>query len=107
MSSYTPDCWVMLEITGANAKPIRKIFAGWRGGYMNSDSWRLNSGIVSTLIDDQGHYEFTGHSGSTYFCHANDYGMSHYMEQVLDSWRRKLDIHTEIKEIELESIVES
>ena len=106
MSEYTPDCWVMLEITRADKQPIRKIFAGWRGGFAG-DSWRLNSGIVSTCIDDQGHYEFTGHSGSTYYCHVNDYGMSGYMQQILNAWRKNLDADVEIKEIELESIVES
>jgi len=106
MSEYTPDRWVMLEITGPNNKPIRKIFAGWRGGFTEGDSWRLNSGITATRIDSQGHYEFDGNSGSTYFCHINDYGMSGYMAQVLESWRENMP-HVDFKEIELESITES
>jgi hypothetical protein len=106
MSEYTPDRWVMLEITGADNQPIRKIFAGWYGNFFQGNSWRLNSGIVATRIDDQGHYEFDGQSGSVYYCHVNNYGMSGYMSQVLESWRKNMP-DTQIKEIELESIAES
>jgi hypothetical protein len=105
MNEYTPDRWVMLEITGPNNKSIRKIFAGWSCGFAG-DSWRLNSGITATRTDDQGHYEFDGNSGSIYCCHANDYGMNSYMQQVLESWRENMP-HVDFKEIELDEIVES
>jgi hypothetical protein len=106
MSEYTPDRWIMLEITSKKLGTIRKIFAGWYGGFMGSDSWKLNSGVVATRIDDSGHYEFTGQSGSVYCCHANTHGMSGYMAQVLMDWRTKYP-HIDFKEIELESITES
>jgi hypothetical protein len=106
MNEYTPDRWVMLEITGLGSEPIRKIFAGWYGGYLGSDSWKLNSGVTDICIDDSGHYEFEGYSGSTYYCHANTHGMSGYMFSVLTSWRNMYP-HVEFKEIELEMIVES
>jgi hypothetical protein len=106
MSEYTPDRWTMLEITGKGSEPIRKIFAGWYGGYLGSDSWKLNSGVTNIRIDDSGHYEFDGQSGSTYYCHTNTYGMSGYMSQVLADWRTMYP-HIDFKEIELESIVES
>ena len=106
MSSYTPDRWVMLEITGKNSEPIRKIFAGWYGGFASGDSWKLNSGVTNIRVDDSGHYEFDGQSGSTYHCHVNTHGMSSYMFSVLASWR---DMYpsVDIKEIDLEMIAES
>ena len=106
MSTYTPDRWVMLEITGLGSKPISKIFAGWRGGYLGSDSWKLNSGVTSIRIDDSGHYEFDGYSGSTYFCHANTHGMTGYMFSVLTGWRNMYP-DVDFKEIDLEDIVVS
>ena len=40
----TPDSWVVLKIT-AETGVIYKVLAGWSGGYLDGDSWRLNSGI--------------------------------------------------------------
>ena len=104
MSEYTPDRWVMLEITGKNSEPIRKIFAGWYGGFTQGDSWKLNSGVTAIRMDDGGHYEFDGQSGSTYYCHVNGHGMSGYMFSVLTSWRNMYP-SIQIKEIALEDIV--
>ena len=106
MSDYTPDRWVMLEITGLGSKPIRKIFAGWYGGYLGSDSWKLNSGVTNIRIDDLGHYEFDGQSGSTYYCHVNTQGMTGYMFSVLTSWRNMYP-NVDFKKIDIEDIMPS
>ncbi len=106
MSEYTPDRWTVLEFSGPSIKTIRKVFAGWYGGYMGSDSWRLNSGITAVRINDKGFYEFDGSSGSTYYCHANSNGMSGYQASVLSSWITQFkDKNIQIQEISLESIV--
>ena len=43
---YTPDNWVVLKLKpGKGAHPIYKVLAGWSGGYLDGDSWRMNSGI--------------------------------------------------------------
>lgn len=67
---YKPDRWVVLKLpTGY------KVLAGWSGGYLDGDSWRLNSGIKS--VDAQGTmFWFTGHSGSVYQCHSDSYGFN-------------------------------
>jgi hypothetical protein len=79
--SYTPDRWIILEINH-NQEKIRKVFAGWYGGYLGSDSWQMNSGIVSeTEFDDR--WEFVGYSGSTYICYKKSYGLSAYMDAIL------------------------
>ena len=105
MSSYTPDRWVMLQITSEKLGTIHKIFAGWYGGFAGSDEWRMNSGVIDARLVD-GLYEFEGQSGSTYFCHANNNGMSSYMYSVLTKWREQMP-HVEFKEIDLEDIVTS
>jgi len=108
MSTYTPDVWVVLEITTPK-ETLQKVFAGWYGGFAGSNSWKLNSGITAVRIDDEGHYEFDGYSGSTYCCHANNYHMSSLMQGVLANWLKELDNREGygIKILELEQVVVS
>lgn len=69
-----PECWKVIEFT-KDGETIRKVFGGWRGGYLHGDSWRLNSGIVKT--EDIGDaYIFHGSSGSQYKCYKNLEGIN-------------------------------
>ena len=69
MSEYTPDAWVILRIELAG-EVIYKVLGGWHGGYLDADSWRLNSGI--TRIERDGDlYRIHGHSGSVYSVHPD------------------------------------
>ena len=69
---YQPDNWVILKIT-INPKDIHyRVLGGWSGGYLDGDSWRLNSGI--TKVEDDGDYLlFHGYSGSVYKCYKGSY----------------------------------
>ncbi len=77
MSDYTPDNWVVLKITdikksgntgyGRTEEVLYKVLAGWSGGYLGSDSWRMNSGIVD-VEETMDSFIFIGHSGSRYIC---------------------------------------
>ena len=82
MSEYTPDNWVVLKLTqqlktgntgyGRKEQVLYKVLAGWSGGYLDGDSWRMNSGI--TGVEKQAHlYGFYGSSGSVYWCHQGGY----------------------------------
>ena len=78
--SETPEHWVILRIpTEDNIDiPYYKVFAGWRGGYLDGDRWKLNSGI--TKVEEDGDYfYFYGYSGSCYKCHKNGYGLKEGM----------------------------
>jgi len=66
--SKTPDNWVVVKV----GEEIYKVLAGWSGGYLTSDSWKLNSGI-SEVKDDGNHWLFIGNSGSVYQCHKEGY----------------------------------
>lgn len=72
---YKPDNWVVLKLKpGKGAYPIYKVLAGWSGGYLDGDSWRMNSGI--TRVEEKPHhYEFYGYSGSVYKCGRKRYGL--------------------------------
>ena len=83
---YTPDRWVIVKITQENDEVIHKVLAGWSGGYLDGDSWQLNSGITESRIDGD-YYEFDGYSGSTYRCHKNGEGMNMIMLSALGQFQ--------------------
>lgn len=82
--NYNPNTWVMLEIKN-DGKTYYKIFGGWGGGYLDGDSWRMNSGVESVTEDDD-YYYFKGASGSVYQCYKKMYGIrGSYCGNVLNS----------------------
>ena len=82
MSDYTPDKWVMVKMTNKDDEIHYRIFACWYGGYLGSDSWKLNSGVTKITEDDRMYY-FEGSSGSVYICDKRTYGTSGYGAGVL------------------------
>lgn len=84
MSEYTPDTWMVVEITSRDTT-LYKVFAGWYGGYTSGDSWKLNSGITETFRNGD-NFEFVGYSGSKYICNIRDYKLSLYQQSVLETW---------------------
>jgi len=85
MTEYFPDKWLIVKITNTNNnKSHYRVFACWYGGYLGSDSWKMNSGITKVTEND-GRYEFEGSSGSVYICHKDAYGISGYGSNVLSS----------------------
>ena len=73
MTDYHPDSWVVLKVkAGKGTFPFYKVLAGWSGGYLDGDSWRMNSGITE-VKEDGDYYEFYGSSGSCYRCHKEQY----------------------------------
>jgi hypothetical protein len=94
MSDYTPDKWTVVKIT-TDKEPLYKVFACWYGGYLGSDSWQFNSGIVKVELVDN-YYEFHGTSGSVYRCHKNCYGTNGYGGSVLANFIDKAEYKIEI-----------
>ena len=84
MSDNKPDKWVVVRIARKDTPPIYKVFASWYGGYLGSDSWRLNSGIVRAY-NEGNCFVFDGRSGSTYICHKGTYGSNAYGYGVLET----------------------
>lgn len=72
MSYYRPDTWVIIHLKGD--QPHYRVLAGWSGGYLTGDSWRMNSGITKCIEEDD-YWLFIGSSGSTYACHKDMYGL--------------------------------
>jgi hypothetical protein len=91
---HVPDKYVVLKLT--QQEKIHKLFCiwesnlnglPWNGSYIDTDYWRLNSGIAR--VEKDGHYYlFHGYSNSVYACHEYNYGLSSYGISILDSWER-------------------
>ena len=79
----TPDKWIILKI-----KNNYKVFSTWYGGYLGSDSWKLNSGIKE-IIENDVYIDFIGYSGSVYRCQKQTYGTSTYSNSVLNNMIEK------------------
>ena len=84
MSDNEPDKWIVVRITRKDCPVIHKVFASWYGGYLGSDSWKLNSGIVRAY-NEGNFFVFDGNSGSTYICHKGTYGSNAYGYSVLET----------------------
>jgi hypothetical protein len=96
--NYTPDRWIVLQINNGT-EVINKVFAGWYGGYLDGESWKLNSGNVKEEeFDDR--WEFTGYSGSVYICYKSAFGMSAYMDGILAGWLNAITEPASIKILE-------
>jgi len=68
------DNWVVIKFKGDD--PHYKLLVGTSGGYLDGDSWRMNSGITKVTEDedfDEDFYCFYGSSGSCYRCGKGSY----------------------------------
>lgn len=70
---YNPDKWIILSLFPNSDKNFFKVLGTWSGGYLNGDSWRINSGITHIKATEH-HYDISGESGSIYRCHKDMYG---------------------------------
>ena len=66
MTEYTPNNWVIVKIVHPK-DTVYKVLGGWSGGYLEGNSWRMNSGITQ-IKEDKDYYYFHGYSGSVYKC---------------------------------------
>jgi hypothetical protein len=83
---YSPDKWVMIEITSKEHGVVRKILGSWYGGFAGSNSWQLSSGNLFS-IEHKDHWEFPQASGSTYMCSKHAEGMSMHTMGVFNKWK--------------------
>lgn len=58
---YYPDGWSIIKLNDNDYR----VYAGFRGGYIESDKWRVNSGITRAGLTKEG-YIVEGDSGTAY-----------------------------------------
>lgn len=97
MTEYCPDLWVVVKIdsTDPTKYPSHKVFGTWRGGYLDGDSWRMNSGI-DRVSQDGNYLLFHGFSGSVYRCHKDGYGTSPWSFSVLNGMIEGANTHPDV-----------
>lgn len=84
---YTPNNWIIIKIKHKD-KVVFKVLGGWSGGYLDGNSWRLNSGIEK-VVDGGDYYDFHGYSGSIYRCYKETEGVRMNIAGVLSSLKKK------------------
>lgn len=85
MNNY-PDNWVVIFLNGTD--PHYRILAGWSGGYLSGDSWKLNSGITS-VKNNGNSYSFYGTSGSCYICDKESYTLRMNNSYIWETMKKK------------------
>ncbi len=95
MSEYTPDRWVVVKIGGPD--PHYRVLGGWSGGYLDGDSWRMNSGIIKVDFDGD-YWFFYGSSGSVYKCYVDSYGFNKMSAQTYSKYKEALQEDFELIE---------
>jgi len=93
MIENTPDNWVVIFLNSGD--PHYRVLAGWSGGYLSGDSWRMNSGIVEA-VDANTHWDFIGTSGSVYRCHKESNCLRLNNAHI---WRELQELHGDKVEI--------
>jgi len=87
MSDYTCDNWVVIKMKGDD--PHYRLLVGTSGGYLDGDSWRMNSGITE-VNETEDNYYFKGSSGSEYRCYKESYRLKMNNAHV---WNRLQELH--------------
>jgi hypothetical protein len=88
MNTYKPDAWVLIKFTKNSEEPVYKILAGWYGGYLSGDSWRLCSGIDRVNLKGST-YEVSNYSGSMYYCDPEVENLTGLTSAILAGWESK------------------
>lgn len=78
-----PDGYVILKLEDGK-DTIYKLFSCWYGGYLDSDTWRLNSGITK-ITKENDYYIVEGNTDTVYkIWEGNSIKLSNYCSAILD-----------------------
>lgn len=106
MDMNNPDLWVVVEISGSQVpKTYHRVLAGWHGGFLTGDSWRISSGVVAITSDDD-FWLIHNHSGSIYRCHKNAERMNMLMSDVLNSYIKTNNEEISLNVVDIGNILE-
>lgn len=84
MNEHIPHRWVITEISNRD-ETFCKVLAGWRGGYLDGDSYRVSS-RVEGIKEKKGYLEVTTKSGATYICHKHSNGLTLLTSSIITKW---------------------
>jgi len=98
---YRPDSWVIITLT-TPTDHFKKVLAGWSGGYLTNDEWRLSSGITN-VTDKDTYWEIENESGSVYHCYKDAERLNTMTGSVLASYHEQAKARGDVT-IELISV---
>lgn len=107
-NTYIPARWVIIELTQVSEGiVIRKVLGGWTGGYLDSDSWRMSSGITK-VIEHNDYYEVHNESGSVYKCFKNAVGVTGLSGSILNNLSNQADEQDDIsiKVVDIKDLID-
>lgn len=82
---YVPDRWMVVELKFSEEMgggTQTRVLAGWSGGYLDGDSWKLSS-PVQKVHKTKDAIEFYNASGSVYVCKNTRHGMTVFSAAAL------------------------
>lgn len=98
MNEYFPDSWVLVDYSEQAGKPCYSVLAGWRGGYLDGDSWKRSSPIVSWAEYDE-EIVCKVESGSVYCLRKSGVGYTGMTAGIVGQLEGKLNVVDEYNEI--------
>ena len=95
----TPDCWVIIEVNH-EGEQFQKILAGWSGGYLDGDEWRMSSRIKEINIKvNQDFFTVDTESGSQYTLLKSPQGLRMSISGIYEQLKQKFGDSVEIVEL--------
>lgn len=95
----TPDSWVIIEVNH-EGEQFQKILAGWSGGYLDGDNWRMSSPIKELNIDvDKDYIIAITDSGSQYTLYKNYQGLRMSIVGIWSQLKERFGDAVEIVEL--------
>lgn len=86
---HTPDNWVIVkcypEDDQDKKNPYYRMVCSWNGGYLDSDYWQINSGVVlvNEHVEMPGRLKFYTRSGACYDVYEDHYRRTPIMEEII------------------------
>jgi hypothetical protein len=94
-----PDAWVIIEVK-TPAGQFQKILAGWTGGYLYGDSWRMSSPMKELNIKvNQDFFTVETDSGSCYTLWKSRQGLRMSNASIYNELKEKYGDMVEIVEL--------
>jgi len=94
-----PDSWVIIEVNH-EGEQFQKIIAGWSGGYLDGDSWRMSSPIKEINIKvNQDYFTVDTQSGSSYTLFKSRQGLRMSNAGIYNQLKEKFGDVLEIIEL--------
>ena len=93
---HSPDKWIIVKFSTKEHGDVYKVLGGWSGGYLDSDNWRLSSGLER--VEEDGDYLLMhNYSGSIYKCRKGMEGTTGLSGGILHGWLEEVKDNEDVE----------